>query len=350
MSEPIAAIIVGLGTHGRSTARLAAEAGVRILGAVDPATAGRSLAEVAGGQTSPNVVVSASFDEIPKDVLGQAQIVVLAALLPPAQLIDLTVGILEQSLNVITIVEFLFDAETLDPVSRNRIDTAARDNGVSFVATGAQDIAWSGLIIHLTGAVRRLKSVSIVQRLGVDGYPARFLRDECGVAVPEHEFAEVVAGIMALPSVLGAVLPVMAREMGLHPGVPRRSITAVTSHEALPSATFGRDLVPGESIGIRDEVAIDTAEGVTFTAELVTTAHQPGAQDVFASVLDAEPRFELSHTMLPGPLCVDATVINRLADTIAARPGIVPAAHLPRPAYRHEAGALREDIVLSLAD
>lgn len=340
MSDSIAAVVVGLGTHGRSTARLATEAGIRLVGAVDPASAGLPLASVAGGKTPSDVVVSESFAGLPAAARADAEIAIVAALLPPGKLVDLIVEILEQGINVITIVEFLFDAATLVPAERERIDTAARRNNVTFLATGAQDIAWSGLIIHLTGAVRRLKSVSIIQRLGVDGYPERFLREDCGVAAAPEDFPGLVAALKEQPAVLGAVLPVMAREMGLEPLEPRRSITPVTIGTPLLSETFGRDLLPGEAIGIRDLVELDTAEGITFSAELVTTAHRPGENDLFESVLDAEPRFELNHRMLPGPACVDATVINRLGDVLSARPGIVPSAELPRPAYRHLVGSL----------
>ena len=335
MSDSIGAIVVGLGTHGRNAAKWAEEAGARIVGAVDPASAGKSLAAVAGEPLSPDVIIAPSFGSLDERSIREAEVVILAALLPPEALVDLAVSILEQGLNVITIVEFLFDAETLPGGMRERIEAAALQNNLSFVATGAQDIVWSGVVLQLTGAVRHLRSVNIVQKLGVDGYPEKFLREDCLVAATDQDFPAIAAGIKEHPSVLGAILPVMAREMGLVPLEPRRTVSRVTLDQPLPSATFGRDLAAGESIGIRDRVEVDTEEGIALTAELVTTAHQPGEHDVFEVVLDAEPRIEMNHTMIPGPLNVDATVVNRLADVVAARPGIVPTAELPRPAYRH---------------
>lgn len=334
MDDAVSAVIIGLGTHGRSIARFATEAGVDIRAAVDPGSAGRPLAEVADLAAPSPLIVAADTAQLPP-----ADVAIVAALLPHAALLDLIVDLLDRGFNVLTIVEHLFDAEALAPADRERLDTAARQSGVSFVATGVQDIAWTGLVVQATGAVRGLSSVHIRQHLGVDGYPERFLRDECAIGVSEEDFPELLESLRTVPPVLGAVLPVLARQLGLTALPALRTLERVTSTEPLPSITLGRDLAPGEGIGLRDRLEIPTVEGIRLIAELTTTGRAPGDRDVFRTVIDAQPRFELSHQMEPGPLCVDATVINRITDVIAARPGVVPTVELPRPQYRH--GALR---------
>lgn len=332
---PINAIIVGLGIHGRRIAELAADAGVHLSGAADPAHAGTVLADLLPAGGASDLVVAASFAELDDTAVDTADIVIVAAQMPHGPLIDLIVGALERGRNVLTIVEQLFEPTLLDPADRERIDAAARSAGVTFAATGAQDVVWSGVVAHLTGAVRELRAIEIVQRLGVDGYPEPFVRGEVGAGTNAETFAEVEATLRAQPPVLGGILPLLARQLGLHGGAITRTITPVATDVAMPSQTFGRDLEPGEYIGSRDECRLDTAEGITISATLETTALPPGeGNDVYTARIDAIPAVTLQHEMDPGPENVNAIAVHRIGHVIAARPGLVSVDKLPMPVYR----------------
>lgn len=361
--------IVGLGIHGRRIAALADDAGFRILAAADPALAGqrlhdatadaRSLAGDAGSldtahgsvtttagpaatsrveastATLASPVVVASFDAIDPAVLAEVDVVVVAAQMPPAPLYDLIVSALERGTNVLTIVEHLFEPSLLPTEVRERIDAAAYAGGVSFVATGAQDVVWSGVVAHLTGAVRQLRGIEIVQRLGVDGYPEPFLVHDVAVTSTAETWPTVEAGLLEQPPVLGGILPTLARQLGLTAGTTTRTLTPVPTDRPLPSLTFGRDLLPGEHIGVVDEVRLDTAEGITLSASLETTAVQPGeGNDVYEARIDAMPTITLRHEMEPGPENVNAVTIHRVPHVVAARSGIVTIDELPMPVYR----------------
>lgn len=337
MQKNLSAIVIGLGHHGRSIARLAHEAGISVVAGVDPVAAGEPLGSVLGDD-AVSAPILASHAELPSELVDRADVVVVAARLEMQEAVDLIAGYLRGGTNVVTIIEQLFDPSSLEVAQLAQLEDAAAAGGVSYLATGAQDVMWLGLVALATGGVRNLREVRITQRLGVDGYPVPFVQGEVGAGIRPEDFGPISAAALELPSVLGSVLPVLARGLGLAQLGFVRTYDPVLVDAPLQSASLGREIPVGESIGCLDRSVLTTAEGVTLTAELETTARQPGgANDVFEAVIDAEPGITLTHIMDPGPACVDATVVNRLRQVVEADPGVLTPLELPLVVHRAQA-------------
>lgn len=334
MHEPLNLIIVGLGHHGRSIAALAHQAGAVIIAAADPATAGAPLAEVLG---IPGLmpVVAASASEIAPEVVQQADVLVLSAKLGVDEAVAEIERTLVSGVNVVTIIEQLFDPADFTAEQRARLETAALAGRATYFATGCQDVMWLGMAALAVGGARNLRSVTVTQRFGVDGYPVPFVQGELGAGLAAHEFAAVAEEAMRHPAVLGSVLPLLARHLRLEVSAQRRAVEPVHLQQARFSESLGREIAVGEAIGSRDETVLESAQGITLRAVLETTAVPPGGEnDLFELVVDADPVIRLTHLMDPGPACVDATVINRLWQVRDAAPGIVTTFDLPFPTYR----------------
>lgn len=330
MTSSVKAVVVGLGIHGQGIVRAAADAGIEIVGAVDPGHAGRGLGDLVGRPELPPLEVVATVADLAWDTAG-ADITLVAAKLDVPPLVDLVEEILGHGTDVITIVEDMFDLVTFDPERHARLDTAAVAAGRTVVATGVQDVAWTGLVVHATALLRDLTSIRIHQHLGVDGYPREFV-EWVGIGLSRADFEAAADEARKSPSVLGAVLPVLARRLGLTTIEETREMAPYVIDEPLESVTLERVVPAGEPIGRRDVVTLRTAEGIDLVAELVTSAVM--GRDDFRAVLDGEPRVEIDHRLIPGNLVVDATLVNRIPDVIAARPGVVATVDLPSPRFR----------------
>jgi 4-hydroxy-tetrahydrodipicolinate reductase len=329
MTDAIRLAIIGLGTHGRGIARIALDAGVALAGAADPFAAGADAGTLLGVPIEPPVEVRADLDDLDWTSIDIALVTVR---LSPEEVVAIIERLLQHDVDVITLVEDLYDLRGFDPELEERLDAAARRAGRTVLATGVQDAAWAGITLQATALVRDLRSVSLSTHLGVDGYPQDFL-EWCGIGVSLEDWASARDVAAETPSVFGAVLPVLARKLGLTISGQTREFEPVTIDEPFVSTTYGRAIPAGEPIGRRDVVTVDTVEGITFSASLVTDAVL--GDDHFLLELDAQPRVELRHVLDPGPPAVDATVVNRLGDVIAAPPGLIASVDLPTPFYRH---------------
>ncbi|MFE3059537.1 hypothetical protein [Nocardia sp. NPDC059239] len=330
---PIRAIIVGLGEHGCAVARLALDAGIEVIAAVDPRWAGTTLTDVLGQAGALEVRVSASIDDI-VPILPAADIALLAARVGLDGFIDIARSYAAHGLDVLTISEFLFSRYDLDPKAVAELDEIATRYGVSIVATGIQDVCWVGLVVHASAAVRNLRSILVRQHHGVDGYPREFF-DELGIGATPEGFAEAVAGLRTMPSVLGSVLPIIAGELGHEMGRIEREFTPVLATEPLYSKTLDHTFGVGEIIGVREFATLTSDNGFVLSADHSTTARRPDVDATFEAILDADPSITLGHEIVPGPDAVNATVINRIPDVLAAPPGYIQASSLPTPKYRH---------------
>lgn len=325
------AIVVGLGVHGRNVARIGAEAGIQIVAAIDPFLDGKDLSELTGSPLNEGIQVARSLEALDFQEIG-ADIAVVTVKAPVDQVVDLMIELLEQSLDVITLVEDVYDLRLVYPQLHERLDAAATAAGKSVLATGTQDIAWVGMTLFATGLVRDLRSIRMTQHLGVDGYPVEFLRwVGIGVSAQEWEEAARVAG--QTPSVFGGVLPTIARSLGLTVSEQSREMSVFTLEHDIASTTWGRDILAGEPAGRRDIVTVTTNEGIDLSAELVTSVLMD--QDDFTATIEGATNVEVQHHLDHSSLTVDATLINRIPVVLAARPGLLSTTELPPARYQH---------------
>lgn len=331
-AEPISVYIVGLGVHGTSTAKLLPSFGVRVLGVADPSKTSLNVGEITGNSELNSLTVVETIDDLPweKQV---PDIMILTAAVEMDELQALSCKAFEYGANVLTIVGDSFDMESHFPDHFAAINAAAIQAGKSFVSTGGADVLWAGLVIHLTSQMRELAAVDLYTHIGVDGYPQDFLR-WCGIGIKPEEFEGVTAEMSRTPSVFGGVLPTIIRKLGLTISTEKRSFTMFTAPEAMFSETYQRVIQTGEPWGTRDVVEIETEEGVSFRAELVTTG--VNEKDEYVAKLHGVPEAELRHHLEPQHLSTESATLSRIVDVIAAQPGVISTADLPTPFFRRK--------------
>lgn len=325
----ITTVVVGLGVHGSAMARLLPGVGVRVLGAADPRHAGADLGDIAEAPELCGITVAADPEDL--DWHADIDLAILTAKVPVDTLASLAVPILQRGIDVVTIVEDAFDLERFAPEAHRIIHEAALAGGASFVVTGSQDALWAGLVIQMSSQARGLRGIEISTHLGVDGYPEEFL-SWCGIGNTPEQFERSAAVAAETPSVFGAVLPVIADALGLTVISEDRTLEPYAIDTDLESQTLGRVIAAGDPIGRRDTVTASTAEGISLRAELITSAVM--GEDAFRAHFDATPSIDLQHRLEPANLSVDAVLINRIPDVLAAPPGFIRTIDLPTPRYR----------------
>lgn len=329
-NSSINAVVIGLGVHGVGITTLLAQAGVNVIGASDPRSAGQQLANLTGREEHRGIEVKSAIDELP--LHERVDVAVLTPKVDVSILTNLAIELLKAGTNVVTIVEDAFDLERFAPKDYERLNAAALAANRSFVATGSQDVLWAGLVLQMSSQLQELSEINIKTHLGVDGYPEEFIT-WCGIGNSHEQFEQTAAEAAKTPSVFGAVLPVIASKLGLEVIEERRELLPVQLDKALPSKTLNRDIPAGKPIGRRDTVTIKTAQGITLSAELQTTAVM--GHDEFTAVFEGTPRTVLTHQLDPANLSVDATLVNRIPDVITAPAGVIRTVDLPLPTYHH---------------
>ncbi|MFE7422064.1 hypothetical protein [Rhodococcus sp. NPDC057529] len=335
MTQQLRVIVVGLGEHGKDIVRAVDDAGMVVAGAVDPAYAGQDLGAVTDVPGLAGRTVAGELADLPAPD-GSADVILVAAKLPIAALVPLLKDSLARGADVLTIVEDAFDLHSFAPELYGDLDAAAKRAGKTVVATGVQDAAWTGLVLQATALQLQLGPIRLEQHLGVDGYPQEFVT-WVGIGSTPQEFEAAATEAAKTPSVFGATLPVIARKLGLTVTGQSRRMSPYVIDTPVESITLGRTITAGEPIGRRDVVTVHTVEGIDLVAELVTSVLMD--QDDFHAVLGGFPAVELTHRMTPGPPTVNASLINRIPDVLAAPAGVVSTVDLPTPFHRHGSGA-----------
>lgn len=339
--KSVGAVVIGLGHHGTRIARLAAEAGVWIVGAADPRHAGADLGELAGTPLLTGVTVVAGFEALGAE-LDDAQLAILAVEASIDELVELELHCVRRDLNVISIIVAGFDIDEIPADLRAELERAAKEHDVTVVATGSQDVSWGGMLAYASAQVRGLTSASLTNIIGIDGYPRAFV-DTIGATLSREEFERSIAGGAGEEfSIGGATVTAVAKKLGLTATATVQTIEPVVRDVPVFSETYGRDIPPGAVIGMRDTVTIRTAEGIDVTAVFEVIARPPGAEDSTRVHLEGDPVVDLEQRSTNPPDTVDATVINRIPDVLSAPAGLVSAFALPLAHYRAVLGAAEE--------
>jgi len=317
-------------------ARELTERGGQVVGLVDPSLAGRPVAglldptaNVAEETGGGGAVVAASLDDLPAGT--DAQFALIAAPVDPAELEAMVCGCLQRRINVITIHEDAFDPP---PEFAAAVDACARTHGVSFLATGVQDVWWVHLPAVAASSMSTLRAVRARHAIDLE-QASRGYGELLALGGDPAVFPGIRDGFLSAgSSILGAPLRVLAQLLGLTPGEISRTIEPVVAATATRWRLGERDIAPGTLAGFTEIASFTTEEGVDFTGTFhfcLTDPEEPYDE----LLLEGDPELRLEHRPFPGDRLTDTIPIARIPDVIAASPGLHSVAAFAPPRYRH---------------
>ena len=324
-------LLYGLGPIGTMVARqLATRDGFRIVGAVDvdPAKAGRDVADIAGLERPLRVRVSAD----PADAIRRSKpdVVVLCTSSSMKSVMPQIAAVLKARVPIVTTTE-----ELAYPVKRNaalarKIDAMAKRAKVAVLATGVNPgFTMDALPIALTAVCERVDSITVhrvqdartrrgpfQRKIGAGLTRAQFDREVARGSIRHVGLAESIAMIAGA---LGWTLDRVTDEVA-----PKIAETRVASEHV----SVDRGCVSGiiqEGVGYRRGVAV-------ITLHLEAYLGAPESYDT--AIVDGIPTLTLTIPGgVPGDIATVSIVINSIPKVLAASPGLHTMRSLPLPSY-----------------
>lgn len=320
-AAPTRVIVIGLGAIGREVLKaLVEKTSVRVVGAVDPALVGQDAGQVAGiGPLGVPVVA-----DLAAVATSRGDVAVALTTSGTAELLPLIEQAAGRGVHLVSTCEDLAYAAFETPELAARIDTVARQAGVTVLGTGVNPgFVMDRLPLALAGACVSVRKVE-VERV-VDAAKRRLpLRAKVGAGVTVDEFRAGVAarrfGHRGLPescALLGAGLGLKFDEI-------RSTIDPVVATDDNPRA----GIAPGRVAGLR-QTALGILGGETLVRlDLEMSVAAPEPHDHIR--IDGDPPLDV---LLVGGTHGDrgtvGTTVNAIAAVVAASPGLHHVTDLP---------------------
>jgi len=322
-------VCFGLGPIGASIAKLAysRKSQIDIVGAVDvnPALAGKDLSELIGGQEKTGVKISQRLTDADRgaDIVLHATSSFLSV--AESQLIELC----EAGLDVVSTNEELAFPWYNHQEAAQRLDAAAKRNGVTLLATGVNPgFVLDTLAITLSGVCAKVSEVRATRILDATKRRLPFQK-KVGIGLTVEEFDENVKtgkfGHIGLPESISMVCAALGRPVEKI----EQHIEAKITGEPLRTENFGV-VSPGRVIGlIQDGAGYSVGRKVaTYHIEMYAGAKDP--RDEVELIGDPTIKLQILGGT-PGDIATAAIIVNSIPRVIDSAPGLMTVRDL-RPA------------------
>ena len=338
MERKVKVVQYGVGKMSLYTMRYVYEKGGEIVGAVDvnPDVIGKDIGEILGTENKGVKVVSAeSAREMLQETKPDIAIVTTMSLLK-----DLENPLLlcaELGINAITTCEEAFYPENSNPTLTNKINELAKKNNCTITGSGYQDIYWGQLISSIAGSTQKITKIKGSSSYNVEEY-GMALAEAHGAGLTLEEFDEKVASADKIsmeerqkiidsgeysPSYMWNVNGWLCSKLGLTPISQTQKCVPQTYKEDIFSSTLNKTVKAGEATGMSAVVTTETKEGITIESECIGKVYGPDEFDKNVWTVEGEPTTTIT---VEKPATVEltcATVVNRIPDVIAAKPGYI---------------------------
>ena len=255
----------------------------------------------------------------------------------------------ELGINAITTCEEAFFSWNSNPTLTKKLDELAKQNNCTITGSGYQDIFWGQLISSICGATQSIKRIVGESWYNVEDYGIALAKAH-GAGYTLAEFDEKIASIDRMtdeerhkliesgeyaPSYMWNVNGWLCDKLGLTPTHQSQECVPETYHEDIESSTLGMTVKAGDATGMSAVVTTETEEGITLVTKCVGKVYAPDEFDINEWTVEGEPNTTIT---VQRPATVEltcATVVNRLPDLVAAKPGFVPTAEFGELNFKH---------------
>ena len=318
----------GIGPIGQSCLRtiLSKKDHINLVGVIDidPAKAGKDVAEILGLDTPTGVLVSPDADKVLTTTKPDVVVHTTSSFL--ARMYDQLILCARHGASVISSTEELAYPYQRHPEIAAELDRVARENGVTILGTGVNPgYAMDALALMATGVCNEVRSVTIHREVDA-GLRRLPLQQKVGAGITEAEFAEKKA--TGLFGHIGLVESIRMVADGLGWNITRieEHLDPVVSTKEVvtPYLTVKK----GSVAGIHHHAYGYDGDQLLLTLDLKMFV---GAEDPRDAVkVDGDPPMDLVvKGGIFGDTATVATLINGIPQTFFAEPGLKTVKDVP---------------------
>lgn len=330
MSE-LRVVMVGLGPIGQAIAKgILEKKGFSIVGAVDvaPELVGKDLGEVLGLDRKLGVTVASDLNKLLDEVRADVAVIATKSYLPDVY--PQIEACVKHCVNVVSTCEELSYPYYRYPELSARIDTLAKQHGVTVLGTGINPgYLMDALPIMLTGACTRVESVKVIRMM--DSKKRRIpYQKKIGTGLSPEEFRRMIeekkitghVGLTESIAMIAAALGWKLDEIKEFPPEP-----VIADREV---ATAYTTVKPGQVAGLKS-IAHGIKDGKpVIVLEFISHALVEEEHDTV--IIEGTPRIEEKKIGgVHGDVGTVAVTINMIPKVIKAAPGLVTMKDLPIP-------------------
>ena len=339
MSEKVKVVQYGAGKMSVYTMRYVYEKGGEIVGAIDvnPDVIGKDIGEIMGTENKGvKVVALEEAEKMMQETKPDIAIVTTMSLFSDVE--DALMLCAKLGINAITTCEEAFYPANSNPVATKKIDEMAKQTGCTITGSGYQDIYWGQLVSSIAGSTQTIKKIKGSSSYNVEDYGIA-LAQAHGAGLTLEEFDKQVASVDRisaeerqeiinkgeyLPSYMWNVNGWLCEKLGLTVKSQTQKTVPQTYSEDIYSGTLGMTVKAGDATGMSAVVTTETEEGITLETQCIGKVYSKDDFDKNEWTIEGEPTTTL---VINRPSTVEltcASVVNRIPDVIAAKPGYLP--------------------------
>lgn len=336
-TNKVRAISVGIGAMGTQGLQYMLDHGIDVVAAVDAFKSGYDLSESIKGLKPGELVAESDLPGVLKRERPDIAFVATQSELP--NIFPICMECIEAGTNVITIAEEAFYPWFIETDRGKALDEACKEHGVTMYACGIQDIFGSAIPMALAASCNKVHRFH--------GYNFQPLED-MGPVVAEGFYVgrsvdEANAKLEEIPDVGNPETRVFllaihanCQILGIHPTVTHMTVEALPAPFDVECPQWDMTVKKGEVIGLRCDCHVETEEGITWdhVIDFAVTTDPKKEPPITEWYIDGDPDMHIRTDNMTGEVTTTATVVNRIPDVIAAKPGYLTVAEMPRATYK----------------
>lgn len=330
----IQAVLIGFGMVGKDIMKNSCGKGVDYIGVFDvnPEIIGKPVSAVSDIKEVDTIIQNSS--ELETFLSSHSvDIAINTAEAPASRTLDLIRCILSHKVNLLTSLADIYVMKTHFPEMYEDLDALAKAGGVSFFASGIQDVFWTALPIALTGCNLDITEIRGTNIALID-YFGPGVADEVYVGWDEDEFNRASASGELPTNDFLIALYELVNKLGLHVTSESSEIKPLLAKEDTYYETIDRHVKKGQLLGNYVESRLTTEEGIDLVCDFVSKMSEEGDTDLNKWEIKGVPTINIITENMQGEITTGSNIINRIPDVINAEPGVIAASEMPAPFYK----------------